>query len=479
MVRIKVDKVCKIDQFKHFSMLRKSMRIMDPNRFYDPGFKNGRWDGSYKFVGVDGKFNLGLIYDVIRFVKKMGHKIELGIHPRFKIKQYALRRNMQLANPNKNLRDYQIQARNIMDRRVIGAISLPTSAGKTEIILDWMRCHPNANGLYLCTKVLLARQTQERAEDYLGENVTLLCGGNGVTRHGLERLTVGVDKTVANLIKRRHIQADAFDIIFVDECQHAKAKTVSSIIEFLNWKRCFGFTGSYPTEKYNLVAHWAVKESVGPPIFVKEDKELASEFSEYFPTTYVHRITNQLESRRFSYVTGAAIYQMLKRDYDRNRLIANVSSQLGCGVLIVVNHSDHGETLEKMLREQFKCNAKFIDAKKGRFVCQDQIKRLDRGELDVLIATPVIDEGISVNNIRHIVMAAGFKSELQVIQRVGRGRRKKSRGKNVLHIWDFADEGQKNCVKNSRQRFQVYKRVTDNIEDVSVFGVKELIYTIS
>ena len=151
-------------------------------------------------------------------------------------------------------------------------------------------------------------------------------------------------------------------------------------------------------------------------------------------------------------------------------MIASLAGYLGKYVLIIVNHTQHGKCIETACRRN-RIKAEFIHGKLSVAHQQNAIQRLNDGELNCLISTPVIDEGISVDNIKHIIYAAGYKSEIQVIQRVGRGKRKKTEGKNLLTIWDLADQGNNRCEKNSRQRFSVYKQITKQIEDVKLKSV--------
>jgi superfamily II DNA or RNA helicase len=55
--------------------------------------------------------------------------------------------------------------------------------------------------------------------------------------------------------------------------------------------------------------------------------------------------------------------------------------------------------------------------------------------LPVLIATTIFDEGVDVSGINCLFLAAGGKSMRQLLQRIGRGLRKKSDG-SCIEVYD-------------------------------------------
>lgn len=459
-VIIHVDRVCQLDpSFVSLSNLCSAFKVLDPNRYFEPAFKNGRWDGTYRFVSSDGRFRLGLLRSVCNWLRKQGYKPDLKLAQKFKL---CSGYKPELLDMDKFLRKEQLASIDKMNRSLMGVIALPTSAGKTEIMLDYARCHPKLRILYVCTRKLLMQQTAQRASKYLGEDVNRL-GGCVHDYDKANRFTVAVDKTFDNLLQRKVIPVDAFDVVLVDECHHAVAATLRRIIDKLAWKRLFGFTGSYPTEERNLIKHWMVKQIIGSPLVYVSDKEYSEKHSEHIPEIKIYRVMNQVQ---LGMVSGREIYDALKASKDRNELIALLAKKLGYNTLIVVNHTQHGDALLKYCKAAGVTSCDFIASDRGSQA--QAIRALDSGDLQLLIATPIIDEGISVNNIRNIIYAAGWKSEIQLLQRIGRGKRKKDTGKNQLVMVDFADLGNRVCARNSRQRFNVYRDVTDIISDVKI-----------
>jgi superfamily II DNA or RNA helicase len=72
----------------------------------------------------------------------------------------------------------------------------------------------------------------------------------------------------------------------------------------------------------------------------------------------------------------------------------------------------------------------------------DAMKRMDAGDLDVILTTRVFGKGVDVKSIDFIVDATGVPSRNSTLQRYGRGARK-TEGKNGLIYVDIADRGSK------------------------------------
>jgi Lhr-like helicase len=68
------------------------------------------------------------------------------------------------------------------------------------------------------------------------------------------------------------------------------------------------------------------------------------------------------------------------------------------------------------------------------------VKQLADGEVDVLICSVIFNEGLDVPAIRSVVCAAGGKSVIAAIQRMGRGMRVTA-DKGEFYGYDFYDLG--------------------------------------
>lgn len=90
---------------------------------------------------------------------------------------------------------------------------------------------------------------------------------------------------------------------------------------------------------------------------------------------------------------------------------------------------------------------------------------MKNGSLRVMIATSLVDEGVSINNINSLIMASSG-SMRQVLQRVGRVLRKKTKGENTATIFDFTDNVNIYLKKHGDNRRKIYEEEGFEIIDL-------------
>lgn len=134
-------------------------------------------------------------------------------------------------------------------------------------------------------------------------------------------------------------------------------------------------------------------------------------------------------------------------------------------VLILVNRTEHGNILKDLIQKQgLKCN--FIYGKDEDEVRQENLKKLESGEINVLIGTNILDVGVDVPSIGMVVLAAGGKAEVQLRQRIGRGLRRKKTGKNITYIIDFQDSFNQHLLKHAKTRQEIIKNTPGFAEGI-------------
>ena len=125
----------------------------------------------------------------------------------------------------------------------------------------------------------------------------------------------------------------------------------------------------------------------------------------------------------------------------RNAAVVRVVLRAARPALVFVKEIEHGRILTKAL-EKAGLAVDFVwghDSTEGR---REAIQRLRRGDLQVLVCSTIFDVGIDIPEVRACVVAAGGKSAIATLQRLGRGMRVVD-GKAGMELWDFADEGHK------------------------------------
>ena len=90
---------------------------------------------------------------------------------------------------------------------------------------------------------------------------------------------------------------------------------------------------------------------------------------------------------------------------------------------------------------------------------REEIKKLmEQNDNIVCIAiTKIFSTGINIKNLHNIILAAGGKSSITVVQSIGRGLRLHE-NKKMLNIFDLKDNGLKYSEAHRDKRLKIYKK---------------------
>ena len=157
---------------------------------------------------------------------------------------------------------------------------------------------------------------------------------------------------------------------------------------------------------------------------------------------------------------------MVKNQY-RNTLIAKITEMCyndGEGILIIVNRIEHGQNIGALL-EKLNIPYAFVQGEQDSDTREEHFTAMKNGSLRVMIATSLVDEGVSINNINSLIMASSG-SMRQVLQRAGRVLRKKTKGENTATIFDFTDNVNIYLKKHGDNRRKIYEEEGFEIVDL-------------
>lgn len=73
----------------------------------------------------------------------------------------------------------------------------------------------------------------------------------------------------------------------------------------------------------------------------------------------------------------------------------------------------------------------------------------------IVISSPIFDEGVDIPSLDCVILAGGGKSQVKLLQRIGRGMRHKD-GDNTMKIYDFLDDTNKILLRHSEKRIETY-----------------------
>lgn len=124
----------------------------------------------------------------------------------------------------------------------------------------------------------------------------------------------------------------------------------------------------------------------------------------------------------------------------------------GLTSMVLVQHTAHGETV-RALCEARGLRAEFIQGENDSPERKAALAKLARHEIDVLIGTTILDVGVDVPAVGHVLLLGGGKAEVALRQRIGRGLREKKNGlPNLCFVTDFDDGVNEHLANHAKTR---------------------------
>lgn len=143
---------------------------------------------------------------------------------------------------------------------------------------------------------------------------------------------------------------------------------------------------------------------------------------------------------------------------ERNKQVCYETIKLaraGRKVLVLVKTIEHGNALYRVLSGFVKCA--WIHGAKDTKTRQEAFEAIEHGDLQVLIASTIMDEGVDLPSISAVVLAGGGDSAIKLMQRIGRGMRLTNGGPAEALIVDFIDLTSPYLAKHSLSRYQAVR----------------------
>jgi len=336
-------------------------------------------------------------------------------------------------------------------KRQRGILKAPTGSGKTILALGIMSCLKDHDILFLCHTKDLLMQTRDELEKF---------GFGPIGIVGAGKKELGRPYTVATMQTFRKINIQEWsswwDVVFVDECHHVSKfnGTYVKILKQLLAPMRIGLTATLPEQEE---AKMALEGYIGPLIgefTIEEAAEagvLARPKVRLLKSDYKQTVK---DLRRYPEVYEAGIV----KNRQRNIMIMEEVSKyikLGRTVLVLVTHIEHGELLQQTADEVLGLKVDFVQGSSDEVTRNSVKKSLDGKKILCVIATAVWKEGINIPSLDVLVNAAGGKSELQTLQRIGRGLRKTSRKDKVV-ILDVFDPSHHYLINHFGERITLY-----------------------
>lgn len=387
----------------------------------------------------------GLTKEIMIFAKQNNIPItkfeDNRTHFDFQKKEWSYDELRSFFNPNFKYVEHQIRTLQALLKTNTALAVLPTSAGKSSLMSAWIRL-TNLPTLILVNKVDLGIQLQK---GFIKDGIKCgICSGKGIEDGYCMVSTIQSIKKIPNLEK--------FKMVLVDECQNASSATFQDFFKQFGCSLKYGFSAS-PARSGDYLGYAKIRQFLGSPCIKVESKELLE--NSVMAKPHIYLVKNECkEDEYFDYQT--AYTEEIINGKRRNQIICDIVDKYKKGVLIVVNIIEHGEILEKLIP-----NSIFISGITSTEDRQRYLEMFDNEEIPVLIGSTILQEGISITHMKAMILACGGKSNVAVLQKIGRSLRFKEGEKEEVDFFDFIDSA-KFLIKHSKMRVSLYKKAGFN-----------------
>lgn len=409
-----------------------------PGYQYTPQYKRRVWDGNKTYFKKNGTFRTGLlhrIFDDLVLVGANPKDIVISGEPAI-VDDFVLD---VLNVDDYEYYDYQREAIDGAIRNKRGIIDSPTASGKTLIMAGLVKSlqpkFPKIIILFRAKAIL--NQTYEFFKSVGIKNLGVNSGEGYV--YGDIMLS-----TVQSIEKVIDTHLDSASVLLVDEV-HEFSKgdtTVAAIEAFPNAIFRFGFTGTVPSLKDDPHARLVLEGAFGKVFKTRTTEELVNDGKLAKPIIQVIEYAPSGVDPDIDYQSAYDKY--IINSTERNNSIIKVVETIdntndAAKILILVKNLSHLKSLETLLTAK---NIKSFtvegsDDIKSRYSVISKFIKCKK--TSVIIGTNVMQTGVNINEITHMINARGLEGEIPTLQGLGRGLRT-HKGKTEIYFYDFYDK---------------------------------------
>lgn len=472
----KVDEVwCRITgDFQAIEQLAEHFTFEVPGSKFSPKHVNngGNWDGYIRLLNrMTGMLYLGLAPKAIVMAYEIGYKIAIDPNLKPSEKDYATAVEQFIKDLNLPFdpHDYQVDTLNqVLNRKRMIVIS-PTSSGKS-LIIYFIAKFLNKKVLIISPRVGLVKQLSKDIIDYgYKENIHAIMAGTAKQTDDL--ITIS---TWQSLVKLPRKYFEQYDILMGDEVHLFDSKSLVGIMEKTNTiEYKIGLTGSLKGTKTHELVLTGLFGPVYETISTREmiDRGISSDVK-IIVIVFIHneQTQKQLPANHSYQEENDMIIQNVKR----NKYIAKlVESMKGNTIVMFRKIEKHGASLKQIIEETGKTVHYIHGGIKAD--AREEIRQMFENVQDevLLASSGTMSTGISINNIQNMIQGNAIKSQIDVVQTLGRGLRKDGKA-NMLTFVDLADKFTRIKGKTEEYGYS-YKHL---LERLKIYNEKELPYKI-
>ena len=447
-----------------------------PGHKFMPAFRRRIWDGKIKlFNSITGELPVGLYPYLRSFCEKRNYSMEHvsssygSPDEENPINLKLLMEFIESLNLPHKIRDYQFDAFVEGIKRMRAILVSPTGSGKSLIIYCLMRWYIDNYS----DKVLIIVPTTSLVEQMNSDFKSYGYNDSHLVYSGKDKNT---DKKVMistwQSIHRVNIDwFDQFGVVFGDECHGFKAKSLTSIMHKARQaKYRFGTTGTLDGSQ----THELVLQGLFGKIFkVTTTRKLqdSDTLAQLNISMIILNHSNEIKND-FSKKTYHEEIDYLINNTNRNSFISKLASDQKGNTLVLFQFVEkHGKVLYDLINNR-------IDEKRKLFFVSGEVDTTDREAIRgivekqdnaiIVASLGTFSTGINIRNLHNIIFASPSKSQIRVLQSIGRGLRKSDNNVNT-RLFDIADDIRSRDKTNysyihALERIKIYKKEKFNFK---------------
>jgi len=342
------------------------------------------------------------------------------------------------------LRPYQQEAVELIEKRSFGVLEAGTGSGKTIMALAAVARRRQPTLVVVHTKELLY-QWQERATAFLGCDVGLVGDGH----FAIEPFTVAIVNTSR---KRVHELVPHFGHLVVDECHRVPAALFTDVVANFDCHYLLGLSATAFRSDDGLTR--LIYYFMGDRIHKVDQGELQATGAIVKPQI-IHQPTRFSYNYRGDY---QALIKALTRHEGRNmQIVGDVLSVVaepdpGIG-LVVSDRVSHCELFTRLLAERG-IEVEMLTGQLSAEKRAEIVEAVREGRLQVLVATlQLISEGFDCPGLSTLFLTTPITFEGRLLQVIGRIMRPAAN--KQARVFDYVDEEVRALTRSANIRRRV------------------------
>ena len=306
-----------------------------------------------------------------------------------------------------------------------------TGSGKTFLSAFDVKRYAPRKFLFIVHRERIARESMHKFRQIIGRSISasLLGGGNAYDPSATYTFamiqSLSRDETLCSFTR------DEFDYIVVDEVHRAGASSYEKVLDYFTPSFLLGMTATpertdgYDIYRlfdhniaYEIRLNQALEADLLCPFHYYGISDLAVDEQQYEDLASFSRLDSEEQVKTIREAIDRYTVPGIRRRglifVSRNEFASSLSEKLNAAGLSTLALSGADS-----------------DEKRNR-----AFDRLEKGELEFLLAVDILNEGIDIPSLNQIIMLRPTQSAIIFVQQMGRGLRK-ARGKKFLTVIDF------------------------------------------